>query len=164
MIIEHNPHYYDLTVTVNGTPQSAQIPTHIRLLDYLRDYLNLTGAKEICGAGECGCCTVLLDGQAVNSCLILAVEAHQRNIVTIEGLADITELTELQQSFEDQHAVQCGYCIPGMVLTGEKLLDRNPHPTREEIKYELSGNICRCTGYHKIVDAIENSSAADKRG
>jgi len=149
---------FQLSLTVNGKLVEREIVTHLRLLDFLRDELQLTGLKEVCGEGECGACTVIMDGQTVNSCLILAVEAHNRNIMTIEGLTDTKELTKLQQAFESQHAVQCGYCIPGMVLTGEKLLERNAHPTRDEIKYELSGNICRCTGYHKIVDAIEHVS------
>jgi len=159
MLHHKNPEIFHLFLTVNGQKIEREIVTHLRLLDFLRNELLLTGTKEVCGEGECGACTIIMDGQTVNSCLILAVEAHNRNIVTIEGLANTKELTELQQSFEDQHAVQCGYCIPGMVLTGEKLLERNEHPTREEIKYELSGNICRCTGYHKIVDAIEHAGA-----
>ncbi len=161
MLHHPQPHYFQLEVTINGELVKREIPTHLRLLDFLREDLGLTGSKEVCGEGECGACTIILNGQTVNSCLILAVEVHGAFIQTIEGLADIHELTVLQKSFEDHHAVQCGYCIPGMVLTGEKLLERNPHPTREEIKYELSGNICRCTGYHKIVDAINR--AADDR-
>ena len=161
MLHHHKPHTFKLEVTINGELIQREVPTHLRLLDFLRDDLGLTGTKEVCGEGECGACTVILNGQTVNSCLILAVETHGGYVITIEGLADTQELTAMQKSFEDHHAVQCGYCIPGMVLTGEKLLERNPHPTRDEIKYELSGNICRCTGYHKIVDAIEG--AADKR-
>ena len=160
MLHHPTPHTFQLEVTVNGVFVEKEIPTHLRLLDFLREDLGLTGTKEVCGEGECGACTVILNGQTVNSCLILAVEVHGGYIITIEGLADTQELTKMQKSFEDHHAVQCGYCIPGMVLTGEKLLERNPHPTRDEVKYELSGNICRCTGYHKIVDAIER--AADK--
>ncbi len=157
MLHHPTPHTFQISVTVNGKLVEHEIVTHLRLLDFLRNDLGLTGSKEVCGEGECGACTIILNGQTVNACLILAVEAHGGNIVTIEGLADTQDLTELQQSFEDHHAVQCGYCIPGMVLTGEKLLERNAHPTRDEVKYELSGNICRCTGYHKIVDAIEKA-------
>ncbi len=157
MLYHPSPHTTTLSVTVNGKLVEREIETHIRLLDFLRDELDLTGSKEVCGEGECGACTVLLDGQTVNACLILAVEVQGSRIITIEGLADTRDLTRLQQSFEDNHSVQCGYCIPGMVLTGEKLLERNPHPTRDDIKYELSGNICRCTGYHKIVDALEKA-------
>lgn len=168
MLHHPRPSLFQLSLTINGEIVEQEIETHIRLLDFLRNELLLTGTKEVCGEGECGACTIIMDGQTVNSCLILAVEAHNRNILTIEGLANNKELTELQQSFEDHHSVQCGYCIPGMVLSGEKLLERNSHPTRDEIKHELSGNICRCTGYHKIVDAIEKCSdvvdAADERG
>jgi len=157
MLHHASPHTFQLSVTINGKMIEREIPTHLRLLDFLRNDLRLTGSKEVCGEGECGACTIFLNGQTVNSCLILAVEVNGANIMTIEGLADTTELTDLQRSFEDHHAVQCGYCIPGMVLTGEKLLERNTHPSRDEIKYELSGNICRCTGYHKIIDAIESA-------
>jgi len=162
MLQHRHPDYFQLSLTVNGQLVEREIVTHLRLLDLLRDELHLTGAKEVCGEGECGACTVIMDGQTVNSCLVLAVEAQGREITTIEGLAELDGLTELQQSFEDHHAVQCGYCIPGMVLTGEKLLERNSHPSRDTIKYELAGNICRCTGYHKIVDAIEHAAAERK--
>ncbi len=164
MLHHPNPHQFQLELTINGKLVKREIPTHLRLLDFLREYLGLMGSKEVCGEGECGACTVILNGQTVNSCLILAVEVHGGFIITIEGLSDTRELTEMQQAFEDHHAVQCGYCIPGMVLTGEKLLERNPHPTRAEIKYELAGNICRCTGYHKIVDAIEGVKDPDQGG
>lgn len=159
MLHHPQPHQFELEVTVNGELVKQTIPTHLRLLDFLRENLGLTGAKEVCGEGECGACTVILNGKTVNSCLILAVEVHGAYLQTIEALSDAGQLSVMQQSFEDHHAVQCGYCIPGMVLTGEKLLERDPHPTREAIKYELAGNICRCTGYHKIVDAIENAGA-----
>ncbi len=160
MLHHSKPDHFQLSLTVNGERIERNIVSHLRLLDFLRNELELTGTKEVCGEGECGACTIIMDGQTVNSCLILAVEAHERNIITVEGLADTRELTNLQQSFETHHGVQCGYCIPGMVLTGEKLLERNAHPTRDEIKYELSGNICRCTGYHKIVDAIEHAGTS----
>ncbi len=161
MLHHPKPDLFQLSLKVNGKLVEREIVTHMRLLDFLRNELLLTGTKEVCGEGECGACTIIMDGQTVNSCLILAVEAHNRNITTIEGLTNTQELSKLQQSFEDHHSVQCGYCIPGMVLSGEKLLERNSHPTRDEIKYELSGNICRCTGYHKIVDAIEHASDVD---
>lgn len=157
MLHHPTPHHFDLEVTVNGKQVTARIPTHLRLLDFLRENLDLTGSKEVCGEGECGACTIFLNGQTVNACLILAVEVHGAFIQTIEGLANTSELTAMQRSFEAHHAVQCGYCIPGMVMTGTKLLERNPHPSRDDVKYELSGNICRCTGYHKIIDAIENA-------
>ena len=157
MLYHPNPTLVKLTLRVNGRTVRREVPTHLRLLDFLRDELGLTGTKEVCGEGECGACTIILDGKTVNACLILAVEVQDSEITTIEGLAKGQELTALQRSFETYHAVQCGYCIPGMVLTGEKLLERVDHPSREDIKYELSGNICRCTGYHKIVDAIEHA-------
>ncbi len=157
MLHHPKPHATLLAVTINGKLIETKVETHLRLLDFLRDELDLTGSKEVCGEGECGACTIILNGETVNACLILAVEVQGANITTIEGLADVKDLTDMQKSFEDNHAVQCGYCIPGMVLTGEKLLERNPSPTRDEVKYELSGNICRCTGYHKIVDAIERA-------
>ncbi len=157
MLHHPKPTTFALKVRVNGKTIQQEVVTHLRLLDFLRNDLGLTGTKEVCGEGECGACTIIMDGKTVNSCLILAVEAHGRDITTIEGLVDTSELTKLQKAFEDHHSVQCGYCIPGMVLTGEKLLERKPHPTRDEINYELSGNICRCTGYHKIVDAIEHA-------
>ncbi len=146
---------FDLSVTVNGTPVKRTVPTHLRLLDFLRDELRLTGTKEVCGEGECGACSVFLDGKLVNSCLILAVEAHNAEITTIEGLATGKKLTRLQQAFIDHHSVQCGYCIPGMVLAGENLLRGNPQPDRDAIRAALAGNICRCTGYQKIIDAVE---------
>ncbi len=148
-------HYFDLQLTVNGQSISRKIPTHLRLLDFLRDELHLTGTKEVCGEGECGACTVILDGVTVDSCLIFAVEAQGSRVTTIEGLGEKDHLTDLQQAFIDTHAVQCGYCIPGMILTGEQILRNRKQPSREEIKADLSGNICRCTGYQKIVDAIE---------
>ena len=164
MLYHSHPEKIKLSLTVNGQPVEREIVTHLRLLDFLREDLGLTGAKEVCGEGECGACTVILNGQTVNSCLVLAAETQGCEITTIEGLADTQELTDLQLSFENQHAVQCGYCIPGMVLTGTKLLEHNPHPDRNEIKYELAGNICRCTGYHKIVDAIEQAGAEPDTG
>lgn len=157
MLHHPKPHLFDLRLMVNGELVERQVTTHLRLLDFIRDDLGFTGSKEVCGEGECGACTVILDGQSVNACLILAVEAHDREIVTIEGLSNMPESGPIRDAFENYHAVQCGYCIPGMVITGKGLLKRNPQPSREEIKHELSGNICRCTGYHKIVDAIEHA-------
>lgn len=157
MLYHPNPTLFKLSVRVNDELVQQEIPTYLRLIDFLRENLDLTGTKEVCGEGECGACTVILDGKTVNACLILAVEVHEGEITTIEGRTDIDELTDMQKSFEKHHSVQCGYCIPGMVLTGEQLLERNSNPSRDEIKYELAGNICRCTGYQKIIDAIENS-------
>lgn len=152
---------YSIIVTVNGQSISADVSTELRLLDFLRYELDLTGAKEVCGEGECGACTVVLNGKTVNSCLILAVEVDGAEITTIEGLSNHGLLNEMQNAFVDHHSVQCGYCIPGMVLTGEQIIKDHKNPSRETIKEELAGNICRCTGYQKIVDAIE--FAADKR-
>lgn len=124
------------------------------LLEVLRNDLGLTGTKEGCGEGVCGACTVLLDGKAVNSCLIMAVEVNRREILTIEGLAKGGDLHPLQQSFIDHWAIQCGFCTPGMILSAKALLDKNPHPNEDEIRRTLAGNLCRCTGYAKIVKAI----------
>jgi len=146
---------YPITCTVNGKPISVDVSPDLRLLDFLRYELDLTGAKEVCGEGECGACTVILDGKTVDSCLILAVEVDGSEITTIEGLSDGKMLNEMQQAFVDYHSVQCGYCIPGMVLSGEQIIRDHPNPSREIINEELAGNICRCTGYQKIVDAIE---------
>ena len=122
----------------------------------LRDHLGLTGTKEGCGVGECGACSVLLDGRLVNSCLTLAAQASGRQVTTIEGIRGPDDgPNDLQQSFIDQGAVQCGFCIPGMVLAGEALLATNPQPSRDEIRQAIAGNLCRCTGYQQIVDAIE---------
>ncbi|GAV26507.1 (2Fe-2S)-binding protein [Carboxydothermus islandicus] len=151
-----------LSLTVNGKLIEREVPTNIRLLDFLRDYLHLTGTKEGCGEGECGACTVLLDGKPVNSCLVMAHSAHGREVITIEGIGTPDKLHPIQEAFLEAGAVQCGYCTPGMVLAAYALLKENPNPTREEIKVAISGNLCRCTGYNKIVDAVE--LAARKEG
>lgn len=130
------------------------------LINMLREDLDLTGAKEGCGAGECGACTVLVDDKAVNACLMLAIEVDGKKILTIEGLSNGTKLDELQIAFIDHAALQCGYCTPGMIMTAKELLIENPNPTVEEIKEGISGNLCRCTGYKKIVEAIQ--SVAEK--
>ncbi len=158
MRLSGEPANFDLEVTVNGRPYRRTIATQLRLLDFLREELLLTGTKEACGEGECGSCTVLMNGLSVNSCLVLAVEAQGAGIVTIEGLADGDTLNALQQAFVDCHAVQCGYCIPGMVLSAGQLLADKPRPSRDEIESALVGNICRCTGYHKIIDAVEQAA------
>jgi len=142
--------------TVNGAPVSVEVPANATLLSVLRDVLGLTGTKEGCGIGECGACSVLLDGHLVNSCLILAPQAGGRQIVTIEGVrAADGGPNDLQQAFIDYGAVQCGYCIPGMILAGEALLAANPRPSRGDIREAIAGNLCRCTGYQQIVDAIQ---------
>ena len=154
MLISQNPTTLNIQITVNNKRISHSIPTHLRLLDFLRNELNLTGAKEVCAEGECGACTVIMDGKIVNSCLVLAVEADGSEITTIEGIGKENELSDLQKAFVDHHSVQCGYCIPGMILAGEQLLKDNPNATEKEIKQGISGNICRCTGYTKIIDAV----------
>ena len=145
----------ELTFFVNGNSRQLQVPSMRRLVDVLREDLGLTGTKEGCGEGECGACTVLLDGQPVNACLVPAVQLQGRAVETIEGLEQGGELHGVQQAFIDQGAVQCGFCTPGMVLSSVALLRANPHPDRTEIRRGLVGNICRCTGYHKIVDAVQ---------
>ncbi len=145
---------YKITLTVNGKHETATVPASLTLLELLRDRLFLTGAKEGCGIGECGACTVLLDGLPVTSCLVLAVEADGHEVLTIEGEAKDGVLSVLQQAFVDAGAVQCGFCTPGMILSARALLSRTPTPTREEIVEAIAGNLCRCTGYDAIVSAI----------
>ncbi len=148
-----------ISCRVNGVPVQKEIDSDLRLIDFLRENLQLTGVKEGCGEGECGACTILLNGEAVNSCLMLAVQVEGAELVTVEGLAENGELCRLQQAFIDNGAVQCGFCTPGMILSAKALLDKNPHPTEEEIRRAISGNLCRCTGYQAIVDAIQAISS-----
>ena len=143
-----------VAVRVNGTRREVDVPVHHTLLDVLRDDIGLTGTKECCAEGECGACTVLLDGHAVNSCLVLAVEAADRDVATIEGLADGDRLDRVQDAFLATGGVQCGFCIPGMVMSAEYLLARIPRPTAAEIREGLSGNLCRCGGYNQICEAV----------
>lgn len=143
-----------IKVTVNGERHDLVIKPNITLLDLLRNDLQLTGTKKGCDEGACGACTVLLDGKAVNSCLVLALEANGREVLTIEGLGEGGRLDPLQQSFIDKGAVQCGFCSSGMILAAKALLTTNPDPTDLEVRTALSGNLCRCTGYVKIVDAV----------
>jgi aerobic-type carbon monoxide dehydrogenase small subunit (CoxS/CutS family) len=144
-----------ITLTVNGTAHEVAVEPRQSLLQVLREVLHLTGTKEGCSEGECGACTVFLDGQTVDSCLVFGVEAHGRDIITIEGLARGEQLHPVQTAFADYGAVQCGFCTPGMILAAKALLDSNPHPTEAEIRRGISGNLCRCTGYVKIVEAIK---------
>jgi len=143
-----------MTLEVNGKMRRVSAPANAFLLEVLRDDLALTGAKLGCGMGECGSCTVLLDGAAVCACLTLAIETEGRAITTIEGIARPGELTPLQDAFAEAGAVQCGFCTPGIVLAAKALLDENPHPTEANVRMALSGNLCRCTGYAKIVEAV----------
>ena len=147
--------------TVNGQRHSLEVAAHHTLLQVLRDQAGFTGTKECCGAGECGACTVLLNGHAVNSCLVLAVEADGADIVTIEGLAAHGQLDPLQAAFLETGAVQCGFCIPGMILSAKYLLQENPRPTIEEIQDGLEGNLCRCAGYSRIIEAVVAAAKAD---
>ncbi len=147
-------------VIVNGVHRSINVAVRHVLLDVLRDELELTGTKECCAVGECGACTVMVDGRAVNSCLMLAVEAEGREITTVEGLAAPGELSPIQEAFLDHGAVQCGFCIPGMVISAQCLLDANDHPTIEEVREGLSGNLCRCAGYNRMFEAV--IAVADK--
>jgi len=148
-----------LTMRLNDEEVALEIMPDALLVDVLRDQLGLIGTKEACGEGECGACTVLLDGQPVTSCLIPALKAQGREVYTVEGLASGGNLHPLQKSFIEHGAVQCGYCTPGMLMSAKALLDRNPHPTEDEIKEAISGNLCRCTGYVKIVEAIKAASS-----
>jgi len=144
---------------VNDQELRETLPESMTLLEYLRDSLGLKGAKDGCGAGDCGACTVLLDGAPINSCLTLAVEADGRRVTTIEGLAKDGSLSALQQAFVDHGAVQCGYCSPAMILSARALLAENPHPTDADIRRALAGNLCRCTGYESIVAAVLAAAA-----
>ena len=151
---------HDIRFTVNGQPEHATVPATMTLLDLLRDRLALTGTKEGCGIGECGACTVLLDGKPITSCLMLAVEADGHDIKTIEGEAVDGDLSVLQQAFIDEGAIQCGFCTPGMIMSARGLLNRTLDPSDEDIVEAIAGNLCRCTGYEAIVAAIR--LAADR--
>ncbi len=145
--------------TLNGQAVSRAVPAHRLLLDLLRDEIGLTGTKEGCGTGDCGACTVYLNGKPVNSCLVLSGELDGAEIVTIEGLRIGPELHPIQKAFLEDGGAQCGYCTPGMLMMAKALLDENPNPTEEEIRYALSGNLCRCTGYVKIIQAVKDAAA-----
>jgi carbon-monoxide dehydrogenase small subunit len=144
-----------VSIEINGTTYEREVPASRLLVHFLRDDLDLTGTHIGCDTGSCGACTVQLNGQAVKSCSILAVQADGASVRTVEGLAgDGGELTALQQSFKEHHGLQCGYCTPGMLMSATALLERNPHPTENEVKVALQGNLCRCTGYWNIVEAV----------
>lgn len=149
-----------LEFTVNGKPRRLEVAADTRLVDILRDDLDLTGCKEGCGEGECGACTVIIDGKSVLACLTVAAHLHGRNVTTIEGLAAAGELDLLQKAFVEQTAIQCGYCIPGMIMSARALLAENPHPTEDEIRGALAGNICRCSGYMQIIRAVQVAAKA----
>ena len=150
-----------IELTINGEMRLATVDAETRLIDLLRDGFALTSVKEGCGVGECGACTVLLNGEPVCSCLVPAVQARGGDVVTLEGLEKDGQLDRLQRAFLDHDATQCGFCTPGMILTAKALLDRNPKPSRDEIKKALAGNICRCTGFIPIIDAVEAAARAE---
>lgn len=145
-----------IRIEVNGVSRKAFIEPTLMLVDFLRDHLGLTGTKKSCGSGNCGACTVILGGKAVNSCLILAAEADGHSVTTIEGLQKNEMLHPLQEAFIKYGAIQCGFCSPGMILTAKALLDQNSFPSEDQIKEALAGNLCRCTGYSKIIEAIKS--------
>jgi len=150
---------HTIEVTINGAVERVDVPSNMTLLQMLRERLALTGTKNGCEAGECGACTVLLDGEPVNSCMMLAVEADGHEVRTVEGLSVDGEPSPLQQAFVEHNAVQCGFCTPGMLISAHALLERDPHPTEEAIKEAIVGNLCRCTGYVRIIDAIQDAAA-----
>ncbi len=148
----------DVTMTVNGQTRSASVPPETTLLQLLRENFNLTGAKLGCDVGDCGACTVIVDGQAVNACLMLAGQVHGCQVLTIEGLASRDHLHVIQKTFENNGALQCGFCGPGVLMSAKALLDENLKPTTQEIRDALSGNLCRCTGYTKMIEAVQDAA------
>jgi carbon-monoxide dehydrogenase small subunit len=148
----------NIRFTVNSKVYEIAVRPSQTLLDVIREDLGLTGTKEGCGLGECGACTVIMNGKTVNSCLVLAVEADGKEITTIEGLADGDRLHPVQQAFLDEGGLQCGFCTPGMIMSAKALLDENPDPTDDEIRHGIAGNLCRCTGYTKIIKSIKTAS------
>ena len=155
------PRKIPITVKVNGDWQEFMVPPWQTLMDALRDELGLTGTKEGCGNGNCGACTVILDGRSVDSCLVLAAEADGREVQTVEGIAQDGELHPVQKTFIEIGALQCGFCTPGFIVSAKYLLERIPNPTEEEIRLWLAGNLCRCTGYDKIVRAVQAAASRD---
>lgn len=147
--------FHRIILTVNGSTEQVDVSGNMTLLQMLREKLALTGTKNGCAAGECGACTVLMNGEPVNSCMVLAAECHGAEIITIEGLAMDGQLDVVQKTIIDQGGVQCGFCTPGMLISARALLNRNPHPKEEEIREALVGNFCRCTGYNRIVSAVK---------
>jgi carbon-monoxide dehydrogenase small subunit len=150
---------HTITVTVNGEPHSAAVDSRLLLVHYIRENLSMTGTHIGCDTTSCGACTVLLDGRAVKSCTMFAVQADGHAVETIEGVASAGQLHPLQEGFWEKHGLQCGFCTPGMIMSAKALLEKNPDPTEEEIRWGISGNLCRCTGYVKIVEAIQYAAA-----
>jgi aerobic carbon-monoxide dehydrogenase small subunit len=153
-----------VTATVNGTARSADVETRLLLVHFLRETLGLTGTHIGCDTSSCGACTVLLDGTPVKSCSMFAVQADGREITTVEGLAGAEGLSAVQEGFHEEHGLQCGFCTPGMMLTATALLAENPNPSEEEIRWAISGQICRCTGYQNIVKAVQYAAGKGKEG
>jgi carbon-monoxide dehydrogenase small subunit len=149
--------HHEITLTVNGELERAVVPSNMTLLQMLREKLALTGTKNGCAAGECGACTVMLNGEPVNSCMVLAVECDGASIVTVEGLADDGRLDPVQEAIVEQGGVQCGFCTPGILISARALLNRSPHPGDAEIREALVGNLCRCTGYLRIIEAVKSA-------
>jgi len=156
-------HRRTINLTINGRARELAVAVHHTLLEVLRDEVDLTGTKECCVVGECGACTVLVDGRSINSCLMLAVEADGSEVLTVEGLAPDGQLDPLQTAFLDQSAAQCGFCIPGQLMSATALLDQNDDPTDEQIQEALAGNLCRCAGYEQIFKAVQQA-ARERRG
>lgn len=150
--------FHRINLTVNGEIEQVDVTGYMTLLDMLREKLVLTGTKNGCAAGECGACTVMINGEPVNSCLVLAVECDQAVIVTVEGLAGDTQLDPIQKAIIDAGGVQCGYCTPGILIASRALIDRNPDPSESEIRAALVGNLCRCTGYIRIIEAVQEAA------
>ncbi|MBT8368146.1 MAG: (2Fe-2S)-binding protein [Deltaproteobacteria bacterium] len=155
---------YHLRFTLNEEEKSLEIKPGISALELIRDVLDLKGTKEGCGIGECGACTIVVDGQAVNACLMFAAQLDGRDVLTVEGLSGEEELHPIQQSFSDQHAVQCGFCTPGILMSTHALLGENPNPNRAEIVKAVAGNLCRCTGYQSIIAGIEDAAERCRKG
>jgi carbon-monoxide dehydrogenase small subunit len=151
----------EIRLRVNGFEYDVLVMPHWTLLDVLREEIGLTGTKKGCDKGECGACTVIINGQAILSCMVLAIQAQGKDILTIEGLSRGGKLDAVQDAFVKYGAIQCGFCTPGMIMTSRALLNKNPHPSEEEIKKALSGNLCRCTGYMKIIEAVKNASITE---
>ena len=154
----------EIQLIINEKEYKVDIDVNMRLIDLLRDKLGLIGTKEGCGEGECGACTIIMDGESVNSCMVMAFQANGSNLVTIEGLEKNGELHPLQLAYMEEGSVQCGFCIPGMIMSTKALLDKSPSPTRDEIREGMSGNLCRCTGYNKAIDAAEKAIEYLKEG
>jgi carbon-monoxide dehydrogenase small subunit len=149
---------HQITFTLNNEPEVALVQSHTTLLTFLREGLGLTGTKNGCATGECGACTVLLNGEPVNACMVLAVEIDGADLITVEGLAQDGQLEPLQQAFIDHTGTQCGFCTPGVLISARALLNRNPHPSTDDIKDALRGNLCRCTGYGRIIEAVKDAA------